>query len=38
MAEGLAASVGNGVDSVSVTPASMLTPAHWDALAELWAK
>ncbi len=35
MAEGVRASLTNGVTAVSVTPASRMTPEHWDPLARL---
>lgn len=35
LAAGLAASATNGVTSVAVTPASLMTDAHWAALADL---
>lgn len=35
MAEGVSASLTNGVHRVSVTPASLMTHEHWEALAEL---
>lgn len=36
--ESLAAVAGAGADAVSVTPASLLTGGHWDALERVWGR
>ena len=36
MAEAVEAAASHGVDDVNVTPASLLTDAHWAALGEVW--
>jgi hypothetical protein len=36
LAEAVVAAESNGVRVVNVTPMSLMTPAHWQALAEVW--